>query len=507
MSEIPKSTYENEERLAARRFIGHKIHEIFRDVDIDRLERAVDIVDSEEMDLLNELPMYDLVLADEQDARRQKQTDLDIVSGYNIAPPSVTSEEVEMMKGEILDNYIKDRKALDEEVNELATEMAKAVDDREAQARIGKRLDDVIDQYSEKYLDAQAKEDLNNKVDAQITKALDEEHEVRPAAVTSEEEGPELSEFEALRAELDALKKRVDEGEARVAYLREGLQSIIAADEDGKDMRSVAEQVATGYEDFVNGDQPEPAKAEDTPTQPIPTPEAKQENDQELKGIRRFISKFRLLNPSYHNSRPDVRGKVTNISNGVRAYLKKRGNKDVTVPLLNEQQEKKLKKRTLVIAGIGLAAVATAVVVAAGGPDNIGDYAASIDWPSWLGGDETTHAHKVITEPTIDQMTVDIGGDSGDTSGLTGAEGDTSGATEEAASFSTEAATVTSGEGWIHTLNEMGIPQSEQGDILQKLLESNDPSIQEWVYDRGGEPGITKTGQIPAEVLEKISRL
>ncbi len=81
-------------------------------------------------------------------------------------------------------------------------------------------------------------------------------------------------------------------------------------------------------------------------------------------------------------------------------------------------------------------------------------------------------------------------------------------AAEQAPAFSNEALTISSGEGWIHQLQDMGFTSNEIPGVLKKLANSNDPAIREWVYTmKDGNPGLAKPGQMPANVLQSIQKL
>ncbi len=88
------------------------------------------------------------------------------------------------------------------------------------------------------------------------------------------------------------------------------------------------------------------------------------------------------------------------------------------------------------------------------------------------------------------------------------AAGDAISGIGEAITFSADALTVVKGEGWTRTLTEAGVEPNEISSLLKKLLTTTDPAIKEWVYTmKDGNPGISHSGQMPADVLQSIMKM
>ncbi|MBC7764318.1 hypothetical protein H7Y29_01255 [Microbacteriaceae bacterium] len=149
------------------------------------------------------------------------------------------------------------------------------------------------------------------------------------------------------------------------------------------------------------------------------------------------------------------------------------------------------KSRKLLVAGVGALAVGVVGYMA-------------------FRGHDTSGVHDIATGNSFDTPLQDVAlpGTGNNAGGGHDMAGSVAQVADHTSHFSNEALTAARGEGWNHQLHDMGFSSSEILGVLKKLSKSTDPAIREWVYTmKDGNPGITKPGQIPANVLQSIQKL
>lgn len=182
---------------------------------------------------------------------------------------------------------------------------------------------------------------------------------------------------------------------------------------------------------------------------------------------------------------------ITGIKN-IPSYLAARM---ATASFLRNNEEtatpERRKSRKLLVAGVGALAVGVVGYMA-------------------FRGHDTSGVHDIATGNSFDTPLQDIAlpGAGNNAGGGHDMAGSVAQVTDHTSHFSNEALTAARGEGWNHQLHDMGFSSSEILGVLKKLSKSTDPAIREWVYTmKDGNPGITKPGQIPANVLQSIQKL
>lgn len=160
------------------------------------------------------------------------------------------------------------------------------------------------------------------------------------------------------------------------------------------------------------------------------------------------------------------------------------------------QQEKRRKSVRAGLAGVAIGAVAggLAAEAASQGFDAIGE---------WSNRNLPTSNAEALSDHATDASIEENAGESnGVADGGQSASGEVPAA--DGYEFSSDAFTVSNGEGWYQTFADMGITDTtEQAELLQKV----GPVLQEkgWAYPMGdGTWGISRPGILPSDVLELI---